>query len=224
MHFTHKDIKIGMPETPYILRMNKQVGCFAVGNIEAGNIDSITTYGRGKWIEFAIAQCDTDLIGKVGKTGEDKQWAFVSAVVVGAEDVRLPKGLLMHFICYGYEAKDFAMLAADAETSAIFGDSLPQIVRVEFNKSVATQYGSTIRPPSITVRNATKEQLPYFEAAQTIAEEYPQYLPDATTLYPPVADPISGEIVSGLVSRRAQGLAMFASSPQSNMLQLNEAV
>ena len=202
MQFEHKKVTIGLPESLYLLRLNKQVGCFSIGSIEAGNVDSITTYGRGKWIEFVIAQCDTDLHGKIGRIGEEKQWAFVSAVVVGAEDKRLPQGLLIHFICYGYEAKDFAMLAADAETAAIFGDSLPQIVRVEFNRSVATQFGSMIRPPSITVRNATKEQLPYFEAAQIISEQYSTYLPNAEQLYPATADPVSGEIVSGLFRQR----------------------
>lgn len=214
MHFTHKEIKIGMPETPYLLRVNKQVGCFSIGNIEPGNIESINTYGRGKSLEFAIAACDTDLHGRIGKVKEDQQYAFVSAVVTASDDARLPKGLLVHFLIYGYEARFFAMLAAEVETAAIFGNSIPQIIRIVFDKSISTQYGSTIKPPTISTRDVTKEELPYFEGAQMIAEQYEAYLPDATVLHPATADPVSGEIVSGLINRKTHNLVMTGRSPQ----------
>ena len=214
MHFTHKDIKIGMPETPYLLRVNKQVGCFSIGNIEPGNIESINTFGRGKSLEFAITACDTDLHGRIGKVKEDQQYAFVSAVVTASDDARLPKGLLVHFLIYGYEARFFAMLAAEVETAAIFGNSIPQIIRIVFDKSISTQYGSTIKPPTISTRDASIEELPYFEGAQMIAAQFPNYLPDAAALYPATADPVSGEVVSGLFRNLSVSPMLAGAAPQ----------
>lgn len=213
MHFTHKKIKIGMPETPYLLRVNKQVGCFAVGNIEAGNIESINTYGRGKYLEFAIAACDTDLHGKIGKIKEEQQYAFISAVVTKSDSIKLPVGLLVHFVVYGYEARFFTTLAAEVETSSIFGDSMPQIIRMVFDRSVATQFGTNIKPPTISVRDAVGDELIIFEAAQLIAVEYPTYLPDAIALYPPTADAVSGEVVSGLFRSRPASPMLSSVSP-----------
>lgn len=202
MQFEHKKVTIGMPKTPYLLRVNKQVGCFSIGNIEPGNIESINTFGRGKFLEFAIAACDTGLYGRIGKVKEDQQYAFVSAIITNSDDSRLPKGLLVHFLVYGDEARFFATLAAEIETSATFGDSRPQIIRMVFDKSIATKFGSTIKPPSIFSKDATKEEIPYFEGAQLIAEKHSNYLPDAAQLYPPSADPISGEVVNGLTRHR----------------------
>ncbi len=206
MQFTHKKAIIGMPETPYLLRVNKQVGCFSIGNIESGNIESLNTYGRGKFLEFAIAACDTDLHGRIGKVKEDQQYAFVSAIVTASDDSRLPKGLLVHFVIYGYEARFFTMLAAEVETAAIFGGSVPQIIRMVFDRSVSTQFNSTIKPPTISSRDATKDELVLFEAAQLIAEQYSSYLPDATALYPINADPKTGEVLSGLTRHRLAAL------------------
>ena len=79
MQSTHKKAIIGIPETLYLLKVNKQVGCFSIGNIEPGNIESLNTYGRGKYLEFAIAAYDTDLHGRIGKVKEDQQHTFISA-------------------------------------------------------------------------------------------------------------------------------------------------
>ncbi len=193
-----------MPETPYLLRVNKQVGCFSIGNIEPGNIESVNTYGRGKFLEFAIAACDTDLHGRIGKVKENQQYAFISAIVTASDDSRLPKGLLIHFLVYGYEARFFTMLAAEVETAAIFGRSKAQIIRMVFDRSVATVHGTNIKPPTILSRDATKDELVLFEASQLIAEKYSNYLPDAAALYPPMADPKTGEVLNGLTR---QGIA-----------------
>lgn len=187
-----------MPETPYLLRVNKQVGCFSIGNIELGNIESLNTYGRGKYLEFASAACDTDLHGRIGKVKEEQQYAFISAIVTASDDQRLPKGLLIHFLVYGYEARFLTMLAAEVETAAIFDGSVPKIIRMVFNRSVATQHGTTIKPLTISSQDATLDELTLVEAAQLIEEKYPDYLPDATTLYLTSVDPVSGEVVSGL--------------------------
>lgn len=202
MQFTHNKAIIGMPETPYILRVNKQVGCFSIGNIEPGNIESLNTYGRGKYLEFAIAACDTSLYGRIGKVKDDQQYAFISAVITASDDSRLPKGLLIHFLVYGYEARFFTMLAAEVETAAIFGGSQKQIMRMVFDRSVNTQFNSTIKPPTISSRDATKDELTLFEAAQLISEKYPAYLPNATELYPTNSDPKTGEVLSGLTRHR----------------------
>ncbi len=206
MQFTHNKAIVGMPETPYLLRVNKQVGCFSIGNIEPGNIESVNTYGRGKFLEFAIAACDTDLHGRIGKVKEDQQYAFVSALVTNSDDSRLPKGLLVHFLVYGYEARFFTMLAAEVETAAIFGGNVPQIIRMVFDRSVSTQFNSTIKPPTISSRDAAKDELTLFEAAQIIGEKYSSYLPDATALYPTNSDPKTGEVLSGLTRHRVTSL------------------
>ena len=206
MQFTHNKAIIGMPETPYLLRVNKQVGCFSIGNIEPGNVESVNTYGRGKFLEFAIAACDTSLHGKIGKVKDDQQYAFISAIITASDDSRLPKGLLVHFLVYGYEARFFTMLAAEVETAAIFGGSQKQIIRMVFDRSVSTQFNSTIKPPTISSRDAIKDELIFFEAAQLISEKYPAYLPDATALYPINADPKTGEVLSGLTRHRLAAL------------------
>lgn len=202
-----------MPETPYLLRVNKQVGCFSIGNLELGNVESLNTYGRGKFLEFVIAACDTSLHGKIGKVKDEQQYAFISAVITASDDSRLPKGLLVHFLVYGYEARFFTMLAAEVETAAIFGGSVPQIIRMVFNRSVNTQFNSTIKPPTISSRAATKEELILFEAAQLIGEKYPAYLPDATALYPINADSKTGKVLSGLTRNRLMPL-LPVSEPQ----------
>ena len=156
-----------MPENPYLLRVNKQIGAFTIGNVEAGNIDSFNTYARGRFLEFVIAACDTELYGRIGRVKEDQQYAFVSAVVTSSDDSRLPKRLLVHFLIYGFEARFFKMLAAEVETAAIFGGSVPQIIRMAFDRSVATVYGTNIKPPTILSRDATKDELIFFEADRT---------------------------------------------------------
>lgn len=206
MQFEHKKVTIGMPETPYLLRVNKQVGCFSIGNIEPGNVESINAFGRGKFLEFVIAACNTGLHGRIGKVKEDQQYAFISALVTNSDDSRLPKGLLVHFLVYGYEARFFTMLAAEVETAAIFGGNVPKIIRMVFDRSVSTQFNSTIKPPTISSRDATKDELILFEAAQIIGEKYPNYLPDATAIYLPSVDPKTGELLSGLTRNRLMPL------------------
>lgn len=200
MQFTIKDTIIGMPETPFILRVNKQSGCFAIGGIEAGNAESYATYGRGKSLEIALVKCDTNLSGRVSKLNkEDEAYTFVSGIVVSADDKRLPKGLLTHFLVKGYEAQFFNILAMETETALIFGEKLPaQVLKIVFDKKIQTQYKSTIQPPTISVRNASKAELPLCEAAEMILADYPQYLPDATELYATAVDDHTGEVVKGL--------------------------
>ncbi len=55
------------------------------------------------------------------------------------------------------------------------GSSVPQVIRMAFNRSVATQYGTTIKPPTISSRGVTGDESTYFEAAQSLAEKYPSY-------------------------------------------------
>ncbi len=98
------------------------------------------------------------------------------------------------------------MLAAEVETAAIFGGSKAQIIRMVFDKSVSTQFNSTIKPPTISSRDAVKDELTLFEAAQLIGEKYPAYLPDATALYPINADPKTGEVLSGLTRHKLAAL------------------
>ncbi len=196
--FEHSGVKIAMPKSLYQLRINKQVGMFAVGMIDASEPVSVTTYGRGKWIEFVIANCETQLYGTIGKA-KNKKWAVVSAVITAAEDKRLPAGLLVHFPLYGFESNDFSTMQAEAEIQEIFGEISPKVIRMEFSKSVTTQFGSTIKPPVLSVRDCDKKkELPYFEAAQLINVEHPEAIPEALELFPPVYDDVTGQLVSGL--------------------------
>lgn len=195
--FEHKKTKIAMPESLYQLRINKQVGMFAVGMLDASEPASIATYGRGKWIEYVISNAETDLYGTIGKA-KDKKWCVVSCVITAAEDKRLPAGLLLHFPIYGIESNDLSTMQAEAEIQAIFGEVSPKVIRMEFNKAVSTQYGSTIKPPVLSVRDCDKREQLYFEAAQIIPVEYPQFIPEATELFPPVYDDVTGKLISGL--------------------------
>ena len=68
----NRKVSINLPESPLLLRLNKQVGCFATGLIEQYNHKSMETYGRGKWLECAISKFDNDLHGIVGM-GESEQ-------------------------------------------------------------------------------------------------------------------------------------------------------
>ena len=193
--FEHEGIKVGMPVAPYILRINKQVGMFAVGMLDAADPNSIATYGRGKWIEFVVAACDSNLYGSIGKA-ENKKWAFISAVVTKAEDKRLVPGLLLHFPSYGFESQDFSTMQSEAEIAEIFGGVSPKVIRMEFTKSVSTKYGSIIRPPSLVARDADKNETKYFNAASRILMEFPQHIPDPILLYPRTVD--DKGVVSGL--------------------------
>lgn len=218
MQFTHKDQIIGMPETPFILRVNKQSGCFAIGGIEVGNLESYATYGRGKSLEIALVKCDTNLSGRVSKLNkEDELYTFVSGIVVSAEDKRLHKGLLIHFLVKGREAQFFNILSMETETALMFGEDLPsQIIKVIFDKKVPTQYNSTIQPPTISVRGADKKEAAIAEAAKTILADYPQYLPDATTLYATSVDEKTGEVISGL--NRLHGLNLLPMAQDTRQL------
>lgn len=197
MLMEHEGIKVGMPSTPYVLRINKQVGMFAVGMLDSSDPGSLATYGRGKWIEFVVAACDCNLHGSIGKA-ENKRWAFVSGVVTKAEDKRMVPGLLFHFPSYGFESQDFSTMQSEAEIAEIFGGVSPKVIRMEFSKSVSTKYGSTIRPPSLIIRDADKNETKYFNAAARIVSEFPNAIPDPLALFPPAVDSKTGVVTGGL--------------------------
>lgn len=194
--FEKDGVKIGLPKNMYLLRLNKQAGMFATSMVDITDATSVATYGRGKMIEFVIANCETGLFGTIAKA-KDKKWAFVSAVITKAEDARLVPGMLLHFPVYGFESDDFNTMQSEAEIESIFGEIKPQVIRMEFNRQIGTQHGSIIKPPSISIRACDKRELKYFNAAQEIPLEYPQYLPDPVEIFPPIYE--DGKLTSGLM-------------------------
>ncbi|PSB28534.1 hypothetical protein [Chlorogloea sp. CCALA 695] len=189
--YPNRKISITLPESPFLLRLNKQVGCFATSLIEKYNHKSIETYGRGKWLECAIAKFDGDLHGIVGM-GESKQWGFVSAIVTDTKDKRIEIGCLIHFLTYGSERTIFARLANNIINKT------QSILEIDFNQSIPTQHKTVIRPPSIYTRKPNERELQYVEAAHIIARDYSSYLLDATSLYPARYDN-QNNLISGLI-------------------------
>ena len=187
-----KKISITMPESPVLLRLNKQVGCFATGLVEKYNHQSMETYGRGKWLECAIAKFDDDLYGIVGM-GESKQWGFVSAIVTRAEDARIQAGSLVHFLTYGAERISCISLGHESTCGIAY------ILGINFNLSIPTQHGTVIRPPSISTHKPNELELQYLEAAKILAKDYPNCFPDAVDLYPAKYHAQTNKLISGLV-------------------------
>ncbi len=195
-----KKISITMSESPVLLRLNKQVGCFATGLIEKYNRKSMETYERGTWLECAIARFDNDLHGIVGM-GESKQWGFVSAVVTRAEDARIQASSLVHFLTYGAERMSCARLEHENTRK------VPHILRINFNLSIPTQHGTVIRPPSISTHKPNELELQYLEAAQIIIKDYPNYFPDAIDLYPAKYHAQTNKLTSGLVYLKSSAVS-----------------
>lgn len=207
----NRKASINLPESPLLLRLNKQVGCFATGLIEQYNHKSMETYGRGKWLECAITKFDNDLHGIVGM-GESKQWGFVSAIVTRADDSRIEPGSLVHFLTYGAERISCARLENENTRK------VPYILRINFNLSVPTQHGTVIRPPSISNHQPNCIESQYLESAKSIVKNYPNYLPDATSLYPAKYDSQTNKLISGLVHRKTSVVPKNVDTTNSNSL------
>lgn len=209
-HYPNRKILVSMPESPVLLRLNKQVGCFATGLIEPGNYNSMETYGRGKWLRCAIAKFDDDLHGIVGM-GESKQWGFVSAIVTGAEDFRIEAGCLIHFLTYGAERINCARLGNENinKVSCILG--------IKFNLSIPTQYETVIKPPSISIIKPSARESQYLEAAKILVRDYPNYFPDATCLYPAKYHAQTNKLISGLVHLKPSAVSKVNSNASTSL-------
>ena len=209
--YPSRKIPITIPESPILLRLNKQVGCLASGLIEMGNRESMQNHGRGKWLECAIAKFDDDLHGVVGM-GDTKQWGFVSAIVTKAEDARIQAGFLVHFLTYGVERITCIRLE-NRDTS-----KSPYILEINFNLSVPTQHGTVIRPPSISTHKPNELELQYLESAKVVAQDYPNYLPDAIDLYPAKYHAQTNKLISGLVRLKTPAVLKVVNTSNSASL------
>lgn len=207
----NRKLVITMPEMPTLLRINKQVGCFATGLIEKHNRESMETYGRGTWLECAIAKFDDDLHGIVGM-GESKQWGFVSAVVTRAEDARIQANSLVHFLTYGAERVSCARLEHENT------HKVPHILRINFNLSIPTQHGTVIKPPSMSTHKPNEQELQYLEAAKIVAKDYPNYFPDAIDLYLAKYHAQTNKLTSGLVHLKPSTVLKVRDSSNSTSL------
>lgn len=209
--YPSKKISITMPESPVLLRLNKQVGCFATGLIEKYNRESMETYGRGTWLECVIAKFDDDLHGIVGM-GDTKQWGFVSAIVTKAEDARIQAGSLVHFLTYGAERITCTRLENKDTNKS------PYILRINFNLSIPTQHRTVIKPPSISIHKPNELELQYLEAAKIAAKNYPNCFPDAIDLYPAKYHAQTNKLISGLVHLKTPAALKVVNTPSSASL------
>ncbi len=205
-----ENISITVPESPVILRLNKQVGCFATGLIEKYNRESIETYGRGTWLECAIAKFDDDLHGIVGM-GESKQWGFVSAIVTRADDFRIEPGCLVHFLTYGAERISCARLGNKNINKVSY------ILRINFNLSIPTQHGTVIRPPSISTYKPNELEVQYLEAAKIAAKDYPNCFPDAIDLYPAKYHAQTNKLISGLIHLKPSAVSKVKGNTSTSL-------
>jgi hypothetical protein len=101
--------------SPFSLRLNKLAGMFATSTIDLSDPMSIAAYGRGKQMMIAPIAITTGLYGAIGKSDE-KEWVHVLGIVVSAEHPALPRGLVVEFICYGYERQAIERLSWDKPT------------------------------------------------------------------------------------------------------------
>jgi hypothetical protein len=171
--------------TPLELRINKQIGMFAVGNIDPANPDSVADCGRGRSLEIAPILVTTGLFGTVGKA-ENKEWVHVSGSVVKSDvPKKLPRGLVVHFLLYGPEINTLKRLNAEAELADILGEDndLP-IIKIVFDRQVSTQYGSIIKPPTLSVRSAAKDELSLCKGAKKLPLSHPESLVNPLIQYP----------------------------------------
>jgi hypothetical protein len=223
--FSIKDTKIVVPTQAFMLRVNKKAGCFSIGDIADGDINSYSTNARGKWLEGVILNVDTNLFGIIGK-GASKPWSFTCLLVTKSDDARIRPGVVIHFPVYGMETEFFKKLQTEQELAEIFGEeSTPQILRVEFSQSIQTKYGSVIKPPVFSLKaDMTDKERLYMEGAETLLLTHrDKVCVDYSTLpeFLPVYDGTTGEFIRGLLrSTEEAPLLMEAKVDDSSSLDL----
>jgi hypothetical protein len=172
---------------PFSLRLNKLAGMFATSTIDLSEPLTVAAYGRGKQITLAPVAITTGLYGSIGKS-EEKEWSHVLGVIVSAEHPALPRGLVVEFICYGYERQAIEQFNLDAELAAILEqNTTPKLIDIKFDKHVTTQHGSVIKPPSIHILDCPKEDLELANAARELWDSHPEVAVDPTLRYPGLA-------------------------------------
>lgn len=145
--------------------------------------DTIEQYGRGKMLEIVPCMITDQLRGTVGKI-EDKEFVHVSGIVVSSESPKLPKGLLVEFVLYSFETERVREYAQEAEIAMDLGiDMAPQIMKLKFDRAIKVANGS-IRPPSISFRSPTAEELPLARAASKLYDMYPATIVDPVVGFP----------------------------------------
>lgn len=170
--------------TPFSLRLNRLAGMFATGNLDLTDPLSVAAYGRGKALTIAPISITTKLFGTIGKS-EDREWAHVLGVIISAEHPSLPRGLVIDFLCCGYEIEVLKSFNVDAEIAAILGQTAtPKLIDIKFDKQVLTQYGSTIKPPTIRILDCPKDDLDLAKAALNLWDSHPEIAVDPTQRHP----------------------------------------
>jgi hypothetical protein len=158
---------------PVELRFNRQAGMIAVDNIDLSSPDTVAANGRGKSMTIAIVEVTLGLFGTIGKkTGA---WGHVVGVILNAEHSKLIRGLVVDFYLEGgRETAPFKKLKQDAELCELIGvEADPVAVSIVFNRAINTQYGTTIKPPTISVVQAAKEDAEMVVAARDLYVNHP---------------------------------------------------
>jgi hypothetical protein len=165
--------KIVVTSTCPILRLNKQAGMLTAGNVDLTEPSTIAEFGRGKSISIAPCLITTGLHGNVGKI-EDTNFTHVSGIVVKSEvPEKLPTGLLVQFVIYGFELERINEHQQEMEMAMDLGmKPTLKLMKIAFDRTVKVKLGS-IKPPTISFVAPDQKHEALVTAANLLFDERP---------------------------------------------------
>jgi hypothetical protein len=180
--------KIVVTSTVPLLRLNKLAGMLTTGNIDLTEPSTIAEFGRGKSISIAPCLITTGLHGTVGKI-EDTDFTHVSGVVIKSEvPTKLPTGLLIQFVIYGYELERINEHQQEVEMAIDLGMQPElKVMNIAFDRTVKTKSGSNIKPPTITFTAPDKDMKSLVEGANDLFSVHPELAVSPTQYFPGLA-------------------------------------
>ncbi len=167
--------KIVVTSTTPTLRLNKLAGMLTTGNVDLTEPSTIAEFGRGKFISIAPCLITTGLHGTVGKI-EDTDFTHVSGIVIKSEvPAKLPTGLLVQFVIYGYELERINEHQQEVEMAIDFGMKPElKVMNITFDRTVKTKAGSNIKPPTISFVTPDKDAVNLVAAANQLFDLHPE--------------------------------------------------
>jgi hypothetical protein len=176
--------KIVVTSTIPTLRLNKLAGMLTTGNVDLTEPSTIAEFGRGKSISIAPCLITTGLHGTVGKI-EDTDFTHVSGIVITSEvPAKLPTGLLVQFVIYGYELDRINDHQQEVEIAIDLGMKPElKVMNVTFDRTVKTKSGSNIKPPTITFAEPDKAVKDLVAAANTLFDLRPELVVNPTQYF-----------------------------------------
>jgi hypothetical protein len=176
--------KIVVTSTIPTLRLNKIAGMLTTGNIDLTEPSTIAEFGRGKSISIAPCLITTGLHGTVGKI-ENTDFTHVSGIVIKSEvPSKLPTGLLIQFVIYGYELDRINEHQQEIEMAIDLGMQPElKVMNIAFDRTVKTKTGSSIKPPTITFNSPEKELKNLVEAANNLFTVHPESIVNPTQYF-----------------------------------------